>query len=186
MTPLSALWLPVLASAVIVFVVSSIIHMASPWHKNDFPRMPREDDVMDALRPLAIPPDTYFIPRPSSREGMRAPEFKEKVKKGPVVAMTVFPYPPMSMATNLALWFLFIVAVSLCAAYAASNALDPGGEAVRVFKFVAFVAFMGYSVALWPQSIWYRWPWRLTIKATVDGLVYALVTGAVFGWLWPK
>ena len=43
------LWLPILLSAVIVFVVSSIIHMASPWHKNDYPRMPNEDQVRNAL-----------------------------------------------------------------------------------------------------------------------------------------
>jgi hypothetical protein len=185
MTPLSALWLPVLASAVIVFVVSSIIHMASPWHKNDFPKLPREEEVLNALRPLAIPPGTYFMPRPSSREEMRSPEFQAKTKKGPVVAMTVFPDPPMSMATNLALWFLYILAVSLCAGYVASRARNPGLEWFRYFKFVGTVAFIGYSFALWPQSIWYRWPWRLTIKAAVDGLLYALVTAAVFTWLWP-
>ena len=38
MTGLSALWLPILLSAVLVFVASSLIHMASPWHKSDFRR----------------------------------------------------------------------------------------------------------------------------------------------------
>ncbi len=36
MVALQALWLPILLSAVIVFVGSSIIHMALPWHKNDY------------------------------------------------------------------------------------------------------------------------------------------------------
>jgi len=31
MTGLHSLWLPILLSAVIVFVVSSVIHMALPW-----------------------------------------------------------------------------------------------------------------------------------------------------------
>src|SRR3989441_2837498 len=68
MTGLSALWLPILLSSVIVFVVSSAIHMASPWHKSDYPKVPNEDRVRDALRALAIPPGDYMIPRPSSRE----------------------------------------------------------------------------------------------------------------------
>ena len=38
MTGLSALWLPILVSAVLVFVASSLIHMASPWHKSDYPK----------------------------------------------------------------------------------------------------------------------------------------------------
>ncbi len=49
-TGLAALWLPILLSAVIVFVASSVIHMATPWHKSDYPKLPNEDRVMDALR----------------------------------------------------------------------------------------------------------------------------------------
>ena len=40
-------------------------------------------------------------------------------------------------------------------------------------------------VALWQTSIWYNKPWIITLKSTVDGLIYALCTAAVFGWLWP-
>jgi hypothetical protein len=40
MTELNVLWLPILLSSVIVFLVSSIIHMASRWHKGDYPRVP--------------------------------------------------------------------------------------------------------------------------------------------------
>lgn len=43
MVTLSALWLPILLSAVIVFVASSIIHMAIPIHKNDYRQLPDED-----------------------------------------------------------------------------------------------------------------------------------------------
>src|SRR5262249_44057403 len=54
MTALAALWLPILVSAVAVFVVSSIIHMTPLWHKSDYPRYPNEDRVLDALRPIGI------------------------------------------------------------------------------------------------------------------------------------
>ena len=67
MTALPALWLPILLSSVIVFVVSSVIHMALPWHKSDYPPIPNEDKVMDALRPFAIPPGDYMVPRPTTR-----------------------------------------------------------------------------------------------------------------------
>src|SRR2546426_4512949 len=46
--------------------------------------------------------------------------------------------------------------------------------------------FRSYTLALWPMSIWYRRSWITTIKATVDGLIYALLTAGVFAWLWPQ
>src|SRR5258708_15010345 len=101
MTGLVALWLPNLLSSVIVFVVSSIIHTVLPWHKNDYPRIPNEEKVMDALRPLAIPPGDYMVPRPASHEQMRSPEFVEKIKNGPVMVVTVMPNGQMSLAKNL-------------------------------------------------------------------------------------
>ena len=186
MTGLSALWLPILLSAAIVFLVSSILHMASPWHKRDYPKMPNEDKVMDALRPLAIPPGDYMIPRPSSRQEMRSPAFAEKMKKGPVMVLTVMPNGPMSMGTNLALWFAYCAVVGLFAAYVAGRALPPGTSYLRVFRFAGATAFIGYSVALWQMSIWYRRAWSTTIKATIDGLIYGLLTAGTFGWLWPR
>lgn len=186
MTGLYALWLPILLSSVIVFVVSSLIHMASPWHKNDYPKAPNEDKVMDALRPLAIPPGDYMIPRPSSTQEMRSPEFAEKMKKGPVMVLTVIPNGPTPMGKNLVLWFLYSAVVGLFAAYVAGRALPVGAEYLRVFRFAGVTAFVGYSVALWQMSIWYRRAWSTTIKATVDGLIYALLTAGTFGWLWPR
>ena len=185
MTWLYTLWLPILLSSVIVFVVSSVIHMVLPWHKNDYPKMPNEEKVMDALRPLAVPPGDYMIPRPSSTQEMRSPEFAEKMKRGPVMVLTVMPNGPIAMGKNLVLWFLYSAVVGILAAYVAGSALPPGAPYLRVFQFVSVTAFIGYSVALWQMSIWYRRAWRLTFKATVDGLIYALLTAGTFGWLWP-
>ena len=186
MTGLSALWLPILVSAVVVFVVSSIIHMASPWHKNDYPRLPNEDNVLDALRPLAIPPGDYMAPRPSSRQELGTPEFAEKRSRGPNMILTVLPTGPVSMGPQLALWFAYAAAVGLFAAFLAGSAVPPGASHRRVFHFVGLTAFIGYSVALWQMSIWYRRAWSTTIKATIDGLIYALLTAFTFGWLWPR
>jgi hypothetical protein len=185
MTGLSALWLPILLSAVLVFVASSLIHMASPWHKSDYPKMATEEQVMDALRPLAIPPGDYFFPRPGQRDDMKSAAFAEKVKKGPVVLMTVMP-GGMAMGRNLVMWFLYIVVMSAFAAYITGRALPPGAVYLQVFRFAGASAFIGYSAALWQMSIWYRRAWLTTIKSTVDGLIYASLTAGAFGWLWPR
>jgi hypothetical protein len=186
MTELSLLWLPIFLSAVFVFAVSSIIHMMTPWHKGDHPKMPNEDKVMDALRPLAIPPGEYMVPRASSSADMKSPEFTEKLKKGPVVIMTVLPNGPISMGKSLVLWFVYSIVVSIFAAYVTGHAADPGASYLRVFRFAGTTAFVGYSLALWQQSIWYGRSWGITIKSTIDGLIYGLVTAGVFGWLWPR
>lgn len=186
MVELSMLWLPILLSAVIVFIASSIIHMASPWHKGDYPRMANEEKVMDALRPLNIPPGDYMVPRPSNREEMRSSEFAEKMKKGPVLMMSVWPSGPIQMGSTFVLWFLYAAVVSLFSAYVAGRALPSGAEYLHVFRFAGVSAFLGYSVALWQMSIWYHRSWMTTFKLTVDGLIYALLTAGTFGWLWPQ
>jgi len=55
-----------------------------------------------------------------------------------------------------------------------------------VFRFAGSTAFMGYSLALAQNSIWYRRNWGTTFKSMFDGLVYALLTAGTFGWLWPR
>jgi hypothetical protein len=187
MTPLVSLLLPILLSAVIVFLVSSLIHMFTPWHKSDYPKVPNEDRVMDTLRPLGVPPGDYMMPRATSTAEMRSPAFVEKFKKGPVMIFTVLPTGgSMSMGKNLIQWFLYAVVVGIFAAYVAGRALSPGASYLAVFRFVGVTAFVGYTLALWQMSIWYHRAWITTIKGTVDGLIYALLTAGTFGWLWPR
>ena len=186
MTGLTALWLPIVLSAVVVFVVSSIIHMLSPWHKSDFPKLSNEAQVMDALRPLNIPPGDYWMPRPSSSADMKSPEFVEKMKKGPVVMMTVLPPGGMAMGRNLSLWMAYAGVVGVFCGYVAGRALPVGADYLHVFRFVGVTAFLSYSMALWQMSIWYNRSWVTTVKSSVDGMIYALLTAGMFGWLWPR
>jgi hypothetical protein len=186
MTAMHLLWLPILLSSVIVFIASSLVHMVLPWHKHDFPKLSNEDQLMDALRPLGLPPGDYFIPRPGSRDEMKSSGFAEKARRGPVVLMTVMPNGMMNMGKNLVQWFVYVLIVGSFADYVTGRALPVGATYRHVFRFAGITAFIAYSVALWPLSIWYRRAWMLTIKATIDGLIYGLLTAGTFGWLWPR
>jgi hypothetical protein len=186
MVSVISLWLPILLSAVIVFVVSSIIHMVLPYHRKDFGKVPAEDDVTDALRKFDIPPGEYVIPHAGSSKEMGSPEFKEKLTKGPVAMMTVMESGPPSMGKNLVQWFVYCIVVGIFAAYIAGRALEPGAHYLSVFRFAGCTAFVGYAVALWQNSIWYKRAWSTTLKSTFDGLVYGLLTAGTFGWLWPQ
>ncbi len=186
MVPLTSLAVPIVLSAIIAFVTSFVFHMVLPFHRNDLRRLPQEDDVLNALRRFNIPPGDYGAPHAGSPEGMKKPEFIEKMKKGPVVLMTVSPGAAPSMGKSLALWFLYLIVVSVVAAYVTGRALGPGAHYRAVFRFAGCVAFTGYSLALLQNSIWYRRKWSTTLKSNIDSLIYGFLTGGMLGWLWPR
>lgn len=183
---LATLWIPILLSAILVFVISSLIHMLLKYHQNDFKKLPNEDAVMEALRKFEIPEGDYLIPCAGSAKAMKSPEYIDKMTKGPVAVVTFIKPGVPTMTKNLILWFLYIVVVNIFAAYIADRAVGPGGQYLRVFRFVGCTAFIGHSLALLQNSIWYKRNWGATIKSIFDGLIYALVTAGTFGWLWPR
>ena len=185
MVDLVDLWLPILLSAVLVFCASALLHMVLPFHRSDYGKVPSEDAVSDALRPFGIPPGDYLLPCPHTPAGARAPDFAAKMKKGPVILMTVMQPGEMRMGGRLATWFVFCLVVGVFSAYLTSRALPAGAPYLEAFRFAGTVAFVSYAVALWENTIWYSRAWTTTLKSTIDGLVYGLLTGGVFGWLWP-
>ena len=112
MVSVLSLWLPVLLSAVIVFIVSAIIHMVLTYHRADLGQVPDEAKVMDALRPFNIPPGDYSIPCAADMKEMNTPEFIEKTKQGPVAFLTVLPNGPMATGKSLGMWFGYSLLVS--------------------------------------------------------------------------
>ena len=104
MIPLTALWLPILLSAVIVFFVSFIMHMVLTYHRSDYRKLPDEDRVTDAMRSADVTQGpAYFFPY-SSFEEMKSAPMIEKFKRGPVGLLTVLPSGPPAMGKNLLLW----------------------------------------------------------------------------------
>ena len=186
MVDLVSLWLPILVSAVFVFVVSSIIHMLLPYHRSDFGKVPSEDEVMESLRKFNIPPGDYVIPCAGTTDAMKSEEFKEKATKGPVIFATFIEPGMPKMGGSLLSWFLYCIVVSIFAGYIAGRALGPESHYTSVFRFAGATAFVGYGLALLQNSIWYKRKWSSTLKSVFDGLIYGLVTAGVFGWLWPR
>ncbi len=185
MVPLTSLAIPIVLSAVLVFVVSSIIHMVLQWHRHDWRRLPIEDDLLASLRRANLSPGDYVTPFAASSAERKNPDFVKKMTEGPVVFMTVAAGSG-SFGASLAMWFAYSVLISLFAGYMAGRALGPGAVYLDVFRFAGTTAFVGYSMGLLQNSIWYKRNWGATLKSVTDGLVYALVTAGTFGWLWPR
>ena len=186
MITIASLWLPILLSAVFVFIASSLVHMVLGYHANDLLKVPDEDALADALRKLNIPAGNYVLPRASGMKEMNSPEFQEKVKKGPGALLTIWPGGNPSMASNLTQWFLYSIVVGIISAYVASRAVGADASYLAVFRFAGVTAFACYAIAGWQESIWYKRSWMTTLKNTFDGLLYALLTAGTFGWLWPR
>jgi hypothetical protein len=186
MVSITSLWLPIFLSAVFVFIASSIFHMVLPFHRRDVRKTPREDELQAAMRGFSIPPGDYAIPCAGSPADMKNPAFVEKLAKGPIVYMTVAPAGRASMGTALVQWFIYTIVVGIFAAYITGRALGPGAPYLQVHRFAGATAFIGYSLALAQPSIWYKRSWRTTLLSMFDGLIYGLLTGGTFGWLWPR
>ena len=185
MVSVVSLWMPILLSAVFVFLVSSFLHMVLPYHKKDFKKLPDEKDIARTLRNFNIPPGEYSLPHAEDMKEMSSAEFTVKMLEGPVAFVTVLENKAPSMTESLIQWFVYSLIIGVFAAYVAGRALEPGALYLAVFRFVGVTAFVGYSIALLQNSIWYKRAWLTTLKSMFDGLIYALVTAGTFGWLWP-
>ena len=185
MVPILSLWLPILVASVLVFVVSSILHMVLNYHHSDYRQLPREEETLAALRSAGVTPGLYHFPYCATPKEMGTPEMMEKLERGPVGLMTILPSGPMAMPKYLVQWFVYSLLVSLFVAYVAGRTLAGGAEYLAVFRVAGTVAFATYGLSQLVDSIWKGQPWSTTFKNVFDGLVYALVTAGAFGWLWP-
>ena len=186
MISLMDLWLPVMLSAVLVFVVSSIVHMVLPFHRSDYGKLSGETKLMEAMRKEGVSPGNYMFPCPASVKDMESPEMKAKYKLGPVGTVNILPSQPPAIGKSLLQWFCFSLVISFFAAYLTSRTLGPGSHYLQVFRIAGAVAFLGYAGADPVNSIWRGQKWSTTVKNLVDGMLYALVTAGCFGWLWPQ
>ncbi|HVQ27468.1 MAG TPA: hypothetical protein VMV01_19910 [Planctomycetota bacterium] len=179
------LWLPIVLAGVGVFVASSVIHMALPIHKSDFSQLPNEPRVLEALRTQGVGPGQYMFPKPASMKDCSSPEMLEKFKRGPVGSLIVLPTGVPNIGKSLLQWFVFSLVVGVFVAYIAWHQLAPGAPYLAVFRLTATVAFLAYGFSHMTDAIWKGVSWTTTLKFVLDGLIYGLVTGGVFGWQWP-
>jgi hypothetical protein len=186
MAALVHLWLPILLSAVVVFFASSIVHMVFTYHRKDFKGIPDETAVMELIRRQNLAPGQYMFPYCAEMKEMKTEAMQKKFAQGPIGILTIRQAGVMNMGPALLQWFLYCVGISLFSAYLASHALPFGTPYLEVFRIVGTAAWLGYSGAVISAGIWQGRPWGVVVKDVLDGLLYALLTAGVFGWLWPR
>lgn len=185
MVSITALWLPILLSAIIVFVASSIMHMLLPYHRSDYRQLPDEEKVLTALRGAGLTRGLYVFPF-CTHQNMKSPAVLEKYNQGPVGMMTVMPNGPPVMPKFLGLWFAYCLIIGLFVAYLTGHTVAPGAQYLAVFRVAGTAAFLAYGVGQLSNGIWKGQTWSMTLKEVFDGLVFGLLTAGTFGWLWPR
>ena len=183
MVSLGALWLPILLSGVVVFVASSLVWMVLPHHKSDWSALPGEAAALAAMRSAGVKRGMYRFPFFDPRD--KSPETLKKIEQGPTGTMIVRADGPFGMGKELGIWFLYLLFVSTCVAYLSGHVLPAGASHRAVFRTAGGTAILAYASAILPSAIWWGRPWSITLKDVFDGIVYGLLTAALFAWLWP-
>ena len=182
MVALTALWLPILVSAAIVFVASMILWMTPFWHRSDHGKLPDETSVLDAL--VSAKSGQYIVP--CVDWGKLPPDEKGAMEARPMALMYVRNPAQFNFVKGLGQYFVYAIVVAIFVAYVTGRARGAGTPSPEVFRFAGTVGFLPYGFRSVTDSIWYGKPWHVTFKEMIDGLLYGLLMGGVFGWLWPR
>jgi hypothetical protein len=186
MVSLAALWLPIIVSALLVFVASTLVHMVLKYHQSDYTKLSNEDAVRAAILSGKPEPRQYVVPYASGPEEMKTPEWQKKYADGPNVVLNIKAPGPLSMGSSMTQWFVFILIVSALVAYVASGSILWGAPFRHVFRVVGMVAFLAYGAGQIPGAVWMGKPWSIAIKELIDAVIYGAVTAAAFAWAWPR
>ena len=186
MVTTASLILPVLLSAALVWVASALIWTVLPWHKKDFAPLPDEADTLANLAAQDLAAGQYMFPYADSPGAMKEERVRKSFEEGAAGFITVLPRGIPNMGRNMALSAILNVAVGALIACVACLTLAPGAEYMTVFRVTAVAAWLAYGAGTVYDAIWFGRPWSGVFKGFGDALIYALLTGGAFGWLWPE
>ena len=185
MVTTASLILPVLVSAALVWIASALIWTVLPWHKKDYAPLPDEAGTVASLAAQDLAPGQYMVPHAGSPEEMKEDRVRKAFEAGAAGFITILPRGIPGMAPNMAMSAALNVAVAVLVAYIARMTLAPGAEYMTVFCLATTMTWMAYGVGAVQDAIWFGRPWSSVLKGFGDALIYAFLTGGVFGWLWP-
>lgn len=184
MNELLSLWLPILVSSIAVFFASFLAWMVIGHHKPDWQEMPNEKLACEHLRNSGLKPGRYMFPMCQTPEQMKDPVKMELQKTGPWGTINLWPAAP-NMGRNLILTFSFYALTSVFVAYLGTLSLEPGAGFSPVFQVTGTAAILAYCFGFIPNAIWFGTPLRAVLMDLADGLAFGLITGCIFGLMWP-
>ncbi len=185
MHDLLQLWMPIVVTAVAVFIASSLIHMVFKWHNSDYRKLANEDAVRAAISAGSPAPGQYILPHCQDMKDLHGEEMQQKYRDGPIGFLTVRKNGPPSLGGSLLQWFVFNLALAVIAAAIALQTYGLHGEPHRAGHLVGMLSLLAYGGSSVQAGIWMGKPMGSVVKDMLDAFIYATVSALVFMWLWP-
>ena len=185
MNELAGLWIPIVVSAIAVLFACFVTRNVIGLHRADWKELPEEEATVEQLQKSGVGPGMYLFP---GRREKHTPELEEcrqqRMNSGPWGTINVCARQP-GLARHLFQTLIFCLTASTFVGYLGSLALDPGAKFLQVFQFTGTAGILAYAFGGIPNAIWFGSHVRRAVKDVIDGLCFGLITGTIFGILWP-
>jgi hypothetical protein len=185
MSDLPQIWLPILLTAVFIFIASSLIHMAFKWHNSDYKKLPNEDEVRAAIRAGNPDPGMYVFPHCMDMKEMQGEAMKKKYNEGPIGFLTLRKNGVHSMGPMLLQWFLFTLLVAAVAGLLVLQCVGLHAHTHVAGHLVGMVTFLTYAGGSVSNGIWMGKSWGSVAKDVLDALIYATISAFTSIYFWP-
>lgn len=179
------LWLPILVTAIGVFVASSVIHMVFKWHNSEYRPLPNEDEVRKVLNSVPLEAGLYSTPHCTDMKQIETEAMQQKFREGPVALITLRAPGAPAMGQYLLQWFVLNIVIATLAGMLALQGLGPQTDAHAAGHFIGIFSMVAYGCGSVQESIWMGRPWSATFKNLLDAFIYGAVSAIVFWQLWP-
>lgn len=185
MNKFAGLWVPVVVSASSVCVIHCLFRILLSQSLRNLKTLPEEDATIEHLQKSGVGPGFYVFPRRPKSSSCASEEARlQRLESGPWGAVNVRARQP-SLLTTLAQSLTFFLVTSLSVAYLGTLALNPGDNFLKVFHVTGAAGILAYAYGGVPDAIWFGKHFRSTAMDVIDGVLYGLITGAIFGMFWP-
>ncbi len=185
MSAIALLWMPILVTAVLIFIASTMIHMVFKWHNADYQKLTNEDDVRAVVHASSAEPGQYMIPYCVDMKEMGGEVMMKKFNDGPVAFLTVRKNGTPAMGSTLFQWFIFTIVIASFAGWIAMSVFSGKADARAAGQMVGLISFLAYGAGSVPLGIWLGKSWGSVAKDLLDAVIYGVISWLVFAWCWP-
>lgn len=185
MSELGGLWIPIVVSAIAVVFASVAARVIIGHHNADWKDLPEEEATAEHLQKSGTAPGMYLFPGRRRKLTTDLEELRQqRMNSGPWGTVNIWARQP-SIGRQLLQTLTFCLVTSVVVGYLGTLALSSGAQFMQVFRVTGTAGILAYAFGGVPNAIWFGTHLRSAVMDVIDGVCFGLITGVVFGLLWP-